>query len=425
MKDIKSFLPDLARIRTTLSKGYELYAACVNVPKIGKVWILINDSFATQLDEHQYALKIGAALILAKSYPLNSYLVRERNGAIRVIESLLLLNQTETLLARRISFHQTALWELLDNSLRKTCRGFQYAISLGQDYVAEEWRENAFLTKHNTVNKISIVNNENRAIAKETNIAIKPTRISKFVPTSGIQTLTYHYEHDQDSVFFIDITGQEPTRVGNTSLLEAYTIAVVLEVIKEDGFNLSKDVGIITPFQEQKHLLVDFFAHRIGHDHDTPKIGLLSELTDRKFSVLIYSSCISNSLNIAPQLAKREPELSRHLHNTMDNFIYLGNARFAKELYGFAGEFARLLITFTNVTTLKQWKHPKKTHKEIVMGYWKRAIANYDPMRAKDRRLQSIYNRFFKNINEEIERDNLGRVGTFYKELLRQLGLDK
>ncbi|MFJ4348729.1 AAA domain-containing protein [Pseudomonas sp. NPDC089401] len=104
----------------------------------------------------------------------------------------------------------------------------------------------------------------------------------------------------------------------NTNLDEVDAIGSLLDKLEAAGYDLTRDVGIITPYSNQKNLLIKAYGERLGH-RQALKIGSVHQFQGVGFEVIIYSPVIfqrtdrdafqnskPNLVNVAVSRAKQQ-----------------------------------------------------------------------------------------------------------------------
>ncbi|WP_416769622.1 AAA domain-containing protein [Pseudomonas sp. RHF3.3-3] len=104
----------------------------------------------------------------------------------------------------------------------------------------------------------------------------------------------------------------------NTNQDEVDAIGLLLDKLEAAGYDLTKDVGIITPYSNQKNLLIKKYGERLKH-RQALKIGSVHQFQGVGFEVIIYSPVIfqrtdrdtfqnskPNLLNVAVSRAKQQ-----------------------------------------------------------------------------------------------------------------------
>lgn len=104
----------------------------------------------------------------------------------------------------------------------------------------------------------------------------------------------------------------------NTNQDEVDAIGLLLDKLEAAGYDLTRDVGIITPYSNQKNLLIKAYGERLKH-RQALKIGSVHQFQGVGFEVIIYSPVIflrtdrdtfqnskPNLLNVAVSRAKQQ-----------------------------------------------------------------------------------------------------------------------
>lgn len=78
----------------------------------------------------------------------------------------------------------------------------------------------------------------------------------------------------------------------HTNIDEINNIEKVLNKLIESGFDVSKNVGIITPYVAQKELLIQRFSALLNHSKNNQKIGTIHSFQGAEFDVVIFSPVI-------------------------------------------------------------------------------------------------------------------------------------
>jgi hypothetical protein len=127
------------------------------------------------------------------------------------------------------------------------------------------------------------------------------------------------------NLVFYNVDGTKG-RWRNTNTDEVKAIDRILTKIEKAGYDLAKEVGIITPFTGQENLLVEAFRQRLGHRHGKAKIGTLHKFQGAEFNVIIFSAVIFAPgdstwfLNSKPNLLNVAVSRAKHLFITCGNF---------------------------------------------------------------------------------------------------------
>ena len=137
-----NFDVDLSTIYKCAPKDFEILATIVEIPFVGKVWLLVKESLSYMFDSNQVAMKMGRHYLLADDYPVNSYIVQNKdNEALKVVNSLMLSGTDHEIKAKRRYFEGKPLWEVLDGRLKKDLILIQFVLRFnGRIYYPDEYK---------------------------------------------------------------------------------------------------------------------------------------------------------------------------------------------------------------------------------------------------------------------------------------------
>lgn len=101
--------------------------------------------------------------------------------------------------------------------------------------------------------------------------------------------------------FFFDVQNSDKKSFVKINLDEINKIEKILDRLEKAGFDLTTDVGIITPYKAQSNKLTEKFAERLGQvEGAEPRIGTVHKFQGAEYKVVIFSSVVSredDSLN--------------------------------------------------------------------------------------------------------------------------------
>ena len=183
-------------------------------------------------------------------------------------------------------------------------------------------------------------------------------------------------------------------------------------------------MGIVTIFEEQKHILADFYADVTAHSTDKPKIGLPDEMVGRQYAVLIVSLTITSKMDKHGQIEKYECELRQLMDSVKEGIIFIGNMRILSRLHGFPKELTGLIRTLKNVSTIHSWITPG-TYQKDMLEIWQAPIKRMDPEKTSDNTQKVLWARYHKHIQQEYDKQNTLGMKSIYKDYLRSLGIGK
>ncbi|APV37616.1 AAA domain-containing protein [Acinetobacter soli] len=126
---------------------------------------------------------------------------------------------------------------------------------------------------------------------------------------------------------------------GKTNLDEMRAIDELLDELQLAGYDLSYQVGIITPYADQKLLLIKAFGKRLYHKQQA-KIGTIHQFQGVGFDVIIFSSVIFEQSDSPAFLNSRPNMLNVAVSRAKQQFIVVGNYHKLKQAQGPLGLMA-------------------------------------------------------------------------------------
>ncbi|MFD1804312.1 AAA domain-containing protein [Mixta tenebrionis] len=134
-------------------------------------------------------------------------------------------------------------------------------------------------------------------------------------------------------LMFYSVEGRKGDVV-NTNLDEVEAIEQLLDKLEEAGYNLSADVGIVTPYANQKALLIKRLAGRMNHQQKNC-IGTVHQFQGVGFEVIIYSPVIFHPLDSASFQNTVPNMLNVVVSRAKQQFIVVGNYHRLRQAGGF------------------------------------------------------------------------------------------
>ncbi len=138
-------------------------------------------------------------------------------------------------------------------------------------------------------------------------------------------------------LMFFSVEGKKGNAI-NTNIDEVDAIEQLLDKLEDAGYDLTSDIGIVTPYSNQKSLLIKRLAQRMDH-WNRNCIGTVHQFQGVGFEVIIYSPVIFHPLdrhdfqNNAPNL------LNVVVSRAKQQFIVVGNYHRLRQ----AGGYLKLL----------------------------------------------------------------------------------
>ncbi|MDQ1339430.1 MAG: hypothetical protein QG567_582 [Campylobacterota bacterium] len=409
--------------KLNIPKQYNLIASLVEIDNIGKAWHLNSDVLTSVLSGFQYAIKDKKEYILAELYPQNSYLIiNEKDSKFSVVSSIFLTYSNDRIIARRKSTGNVPVWELLDKEYIKACKDAQMALLFEDRLFAECYDKEVFVVKNTSLKKHTVVTKEFKIATLKSQPAISKIPILKYASLNAVSIFKKYFRIEPSALNFIHIRGLEKYKMANTNFNEIFAIGLILDSIEADGFTLDKEVSIVTMFEEQKHALIDFYAHRLGHETNRPKIGLPYEMCEKNFNVSIFSLVISSKNEKYSTIETYEHNIRKIIDNSKDGALFVGDFKILSDIAGFAKELTGLAKTLKTVSTLSAWSDPL-AYGEKVIELWREPIKKMNPDKTSNKTQKALRDKLFKNIEFEFERKNTQGMTSIYKEYLRILGI--
>lgn len=134
-------------------------------------------------------------------------------------------------------------------------------------------------------------------------------------------------------LMFYSVEGQKGEMV-NTNLDEVDAIELLLNKLEEAGYDLTADVGIVTPYSNQKSLLIKRLAQRMNHWQKNC-IGTVHQFQGVGFEVIIYSPVIFHPLD-NPGFQNDAPNmLNVVVSRAKQQFIVVGNHHRLRQAGGY------------------------------------------------------------------------------------------
>ncbi|MFD3248412.1 AAA domain-containing protein [Rahnella aquatilis] len=144
---------------------------------------------------------------------------------------------------------------------------------------------------------------------------------------------------DSHHLMFYSVEGKKGPGA-NTNLDEVEAIDDLLTKLESAGYDLTKDVGIITPYANQKNLLIQKMGNRLGH-YDSLRIGSVHQFQGTGFEVIIYSPVIHS------------PRDNDKFQNNKPNLLNVAVSR-AKQQFIVVGNYDRLIVAGRYLKTLAE-----------------------------------------------------------------------
>ena len=119
----------------------------------------------------------------------------------------------------------------------------------------------------------------------------------------------------------------------NVNKEEINEVESMLNKLENAGYDLTKDVGIITPYRGQAKELIKRFENRLQHSYRDKKIGTVHSFQGSEFEVVILSTVVTGNKSIRFINAKRNL-LNVSVSRAKDLLIVIGDINKLKEASG-------------------------------------------------------------------------------------------
>lgn len=163
----------------------------------------------------------------------------------------------------------------------------------------------------------------------------KGLSVSTFKPIERIQRAFENV--GAHHLMFYHIDGARES--GKTNLDELRAIGELLDQLEKAGYDLTCDVGIITPYADQKRQLINAYGQRMKQNI-MAKIGTIHQFQGVGFEVIIFSPVIFEQTDSATFLNSRPNILNVAVSRAKQQFIVVGNYHKLKDSKGSLGLIA-------------------------------------------------------------------------------------
>jgi hypothetical protein len=193
----------------------------------------------------------------------------------------------------------------------------------------------------------SIILNEHRRCVKEiSNCFIEVANYNGLINMTNVDNNNEHLFNKtlQSPLTFIPTKADNYNR-RNTNTNEVKRIKSLLLELKASGVDITKQVGIITPFQNQSIFLQSELRNLLGHTYNNKRIGTVHAFQGAEFDIIIFSAVVANKnfnvgfIDSRPNLINVACSRARH------RFVLVGDYDFLSTLTG----NMRTLISHTKV----------------------------------------------------------------------------
>jgi len=421
---IEDYIPDTAPFLKKLpARDFKYLATAISIPNFGKVWYL-NKSLAGLLNGYQYAIMHEGKYIKAESYPLGSFLIiSSETKKLVVVRSILLTYKDDRIIARRRSISGYPAWELLDSKIKKQYTDIQAMLMVDTPFYAECFAEKTHLIKHTSLKRTLVIDANLKQKSEDKSPEFEQLTTLK-LSTHLKPLFKKYFDLKDDSLHFLDIPRSEKTKLSGSNFYEVFAIGAILFSLKEEGYNLEKEIAIITPFDVQKHILSDFYADTIASESKNPKIALPHEILKRKFSVIICSMVVSSRSENYKPIEHQEHNIRKVMENAHDGMLFVGNLKTLSMIHGFPRDLTELAKSLKKIQKISKWINAE-TYAEPMIKIWQNPIKKMNPDKISDKLQKSILAKLYGSIQFEYQKEQVPAMISLYKDYLRTLGIGR
>lgn len=160
----------------------------------------------------------------------------------------------------------------------------------------------------------------------------------------------------EQGLMFFDIKNPDQTNYKKVNTGEMDVIEKLLIKLEKAGYNLKKDVGIITPYKDQEVSLIKRFGATIDHNpNEEAKIGTVHKFQGVEYKVVIFSSVISREhdslsfVNVDPSLINVAISRSKECFIAVGDFDKLTKDKKKENYIGVMSEYMKKHGTYTKM----------------------------------------------------------------------------
>lgn len=180
-----------------------------------------------------------------------------------------------------------------------------------------------------------ILDEHRRCVTDISNCFIDIAQYSGLVNKTNINT---HKEMLFNKTFesplsFVDVKGEKSNR-RNVNFSEIHKIKSILLTLKASGVDITKQVGIITPFQNQSICLQNELRELVNHTFSNKKIGTIHAFQGTEFDIIIISLVVFNDSFNVSFIDKKPNMLNVAVSRARYRVITVGDGDFLSTLSG-------------------------------------------------------------------------------------------
>lgn len=150
-----------------------------------------------------------------------------------------------------------------------------------------------------------------------------------FINISNYKGLEILTEYKEPTLFPTNLVFIDSDKKNNNNYLfninEINIIKNLLDTLELKGVDLTKDIGIITPYLKQEELLLQNFSERLSHSNDNKKIGTIHKFQGTEFRIIIFSSVLALKEENLFFINKDTTLYNVAISRAQEYFIFIGN----------------------------------------------------------------------------------------------------
>lgn len=142
----------------------------------------------------------------------------------------------------------------------------------------------------------------------------------------GLEILTDYKEPTifEKNLIFID-SGKKDFSNYLFNMNEINIIEDLLSELELKGVDITKDIGIITPYLKQEEILLKRFSEKLSHSSDNKKIGTIHKFQGTEFRIIIFSAVLALQEEKMFFMNKDTTLFNVAISRAKEYFIFIGN----------------------------------------------------------------------------------------------------
>ena len=129
----------------------------------------------------------------------------------------------------------------------------------------------------------------------------------------------------KNRLMFFDVSNPDTKSFKKVNRGEISVINKLLNRLRAVGYDLQRDVGIITPYKEQEATLITQFGEMLGHTPNLAKIGTVHKFQGVEFKVVIFSAVCSREQDSLKFINQSPSLINVAISRAIESFIVVGD----------------------------------------------------------------------------------------------------